>query len=64
MQQTGYLKVNGEKILVLVRAKKYSRQFKVRRSGRDGTRYKAEEEHLREYPQALRALRNGEVVEM
>ena len=64
MQTTGHLVINGNKILVLVRHKQYSRQFKRRYGGTDGNRFVDEEIHLIANSQKLTALLRGQVVEL
>jgi len=36
MQTIGHIIIRDEKILILIREKRYSRQLKIRRSGQDG----------------------------
>ena len=64
MQTTGYIIIRGEIIMVLVREKKHSRQFKLRKSGRPGRRFEDEEIYLKNNPEKLRDLLNGKVVEL
>ena len=64
IQTTGYVMVNGKKILVLVRQKKYTRTFKIRHSGKDGIHFNDEEYTFEKHPELMKALLNGEVVEL
>ena len=64
MQTTGHIIIDGQTILILVRGKKHSRQFKLRKSGRPGLRFEDEEIYLSDNPDKLRDLLNGEVVEL
>jgi len=64
MQTTGHIKINGETLLVLVRQKRFSRQLKLRKSGKPGTRFQEEEDWLREHPDDLARLLRGETVEI
>ncbi len=66
MQTTGYVIVNGRKILVLVRHKRHSRQMRMRQSGRDGTRFEDEERFLAlpENERMLQSLLQGKTVEL
>lgn len=62
MQTTGHLIINGQKVLVLVRAEKYGRALKIRKSGQDGNRFEDEEFYFLEYPNRLQELMDGKVI--
>ncbi len=64
MQTIGHLIIHGEKILILIREKKHSRQFKRRRVGSDGPRLEDEEIFLSEHPDHVAKLKAGEVIEL
>ena len=66
MQTTGYLIINGQKVLVLVRQKRYSRLLKLRKSGRDGQYFEDEERFLTmpENRHLLKQLLQGETIEV
>ena len=64
MQTTGHIIIDGQQILILVRGKKHSRQFKLRQSGKPGTRFTDEEIYLSDNPEKLEALLDGLVVEL
>jgi len=64
MQTIGHIIVKHRKILVLVRHKRYSRQFKLRNSGKDGNRFEEEEIHLSANPGCLNALLRGKAIEL
>lgn len=64
LQTLGYLLIDDKKILVLVRQKKYTRCFKLRKSGADGSRFEEEEIYLSKNRQKLYRLLNGEVIEL
>ena len=66
MQTTGYLIINGQKVLVLVRQKRYSRLLKLRKNGRDGQHFEAEEQFLTlpENRHLLEQLLRGETIEV
>ena len=64
MQTIGYLKIRGEKILVLVRQKRYSRLLYLRKSGSDGTYLEDESAFLESHPKKMWQLRRGQVVEL
>ncbi len=63
IQTTGHLLIDGQKILILVREKRYSRQLKIRLSGKDGNRFNDEEYYLQDNPSLLQDLLVGKVVE-
>ena len=66
MQTTGHLIIGGQKVLVLVRHKRYSRLLKIRKSGRDGQHFEAEEQFLTlpESQHLLEQLLRGETIEV
>lgn len=64
MQQTGYVIIDGEKIKVLVRDKKYSRLLKIRLSGRDGREMTDEQEYLKDYPSLVTLLKGGASIDL
>ena len=64
MQTTGHIIIDGQQILILVRGKKHSRQFKLRQSGKPGLHFTDEEIYLSDNPEKLQALRNGKVIEL
>ncbi len=64
MQTIGHIIIHGEKLLILIREKRHSRQFKIRRAGADGIHMTAEEEFLSESPDHVAALKAGEVIEL
>lgn len=63
-QTVGYIEINERKTLVLFRTQKYSRQLKLRQSGRDGIRLSDEEAYLRENPADYKQLLDGVVIEL
>lgn len=66
MQTTGYLIIGGQKVLILVRHKRYSRLLKIRKSGRDGQHFE-DEEHFLSLPEnrhLLEQLLRGETIEV
>ena len=63
MQQAGYIKIGDEKILVLVRHCRYGRQFKIRKSGKDGIFMEDESLYLKERPDLIRKLKAGNIIE-
>lgn len=64
MQTIGYLEIYEEKILVLVRQKKYTRQLKIRKSGQDGVFFEDESLYLQNNPEMLLRLKLGQVIEL
>jgi len=64
MQCTGHIIVNGEKILVLVRNRKYGREFKIRESGKDGQYFEEEGQALALpwWKSELKRLKAGETI--
>lgn len=64
MQTTGYIIIEDAKILVLCRHKQFSRQFKIRKSGKDGNHFNDEEAFLKTSPEQLRKLKKGMVIEL
>jgi hypothetical protein len=64
MQQTGYIEIDGERIKVLVRNKKYSRLLKIRSSGRDGREMTDEQEYLKDYPGLVTLLKAGASIDL
>ena len=64
MQFLGYFIMDGKKVLVLARVKKYSMRLKLRKSGKDGINLTDERDFLREEPTIYKRLLAGEVVEL
>lgn len=69
MQNTGYVIVNNEKILILERqphprSKNPRWSLKFRKSGKDGEFLKTHSEYLSEYPNLVQKLQKGEVITM
>ena len=64
MQTTGYLIINSEKILVLVRPTTYGRSFKIRKSGKDGARFDEEERYLKDHPILVDDLKRDFIVKL
>jgi len=70
MQTHGHVKVDGQKILVLVRKGRkidkfcYAVRLKRRTSGKDGAILTGESEYLNDNPDSLEALKNNETVEI
>jgi len=64
MQTTGYMIIGGEKVLVLCRQKRVTRQFKIRASGKDGNHFSDEECFFEDVPEELEHLRKGAVIEL
>ena len=64
MQTTGYVTIGDEKILVLCRQKRFSRQFKVRKSGKDGNQFTDESIALVNEPELLAKLKKGQAIEL
>jgi hypothetical protein len=72
MQSAGYMMINGEKVLVLMRpAGKgrgwktgawFGRSFKIRKSGGDGTHFSDDEVYLNEHPEIVEQLKAGKVI--
>ena len=62
MQTHGYLIVNKQKVLVLVRDKEYSRTLKLRLGGSDGTFFKDESYFLTENEMIFSQLLAGRVI--
>ena len=64
MQFTGYLHIDGQKVLVLVRSAKYGKRLKLRKSGADGKHMTDEEVALSmpDFAEQKRNLLNGEVI--
>lgn len=64
MQAAGYVVLDGEKILVLVRQKKFCRAIKRRYSGKDGRHFTDEELYLnmQENEHIKQKLLAGEVI--
>ncbi len=70
MQQTGYMILNGKKVLVLERCKKhnfpYHNLFKLRKSGKDGQHCTDEECFLNmpEHASLIEKLLSGETIDV
>ena len=62
MQQLGYVVVNGETILLLVRREKYGVALKLRASGVNGRHMEDEENGLNELPELVEQLKSGRVI--
>ena len=52
MQQAGYVEINGETILLLVREKRHSRLLLRRQTGQMGRHMDDEQDYLLEHPDA------------
>lgn len=57
MQNLGYLKIDGEKILVLYRPTTYGISVKIRKSGKEGQFLKDESEFLKYHPNLVKKLK-------
>ena len=65
MQTTGYLDVNNEITLVLVRQNKYSRSMKLRKSGKVGVFLEDESYSLEiDHPELMKKLKQGETISL
>ena len=64
MQTHGYLIVNNQKVLILVRAKKYSRALKLRLTGTDGTFFEEESYFISKNKEIFEKLLSGEVIDL
>ncbi|MBA7500886.1 hypothetical protein ES704_03648 [subsurface metagenome] len=64
MQTLGYIRINNENLLLLVRQKKYSRLLKIRNSGKLGNHFIDEENYLKENINDLTSLKNGNVIDL
>jgi len=66
MQQISYLMIEGKKILVLIRPKKYTRVLKLRFTGSDGKYFEGESIFLSlpENKKTLDKLLAGKVIEV
>ncbi|MBA7554162.1 hypothetical protein ES705_46774 [subsurface metagenome] len=64
MQTHGYVIVKNQKILVLVRNKKYSRALKLRYTGADGNFFEDESIFLSEDKKILARLLAGKVIDI
>ena len=64
MQTLGYLMVNNQKVLVLVRSKKYSRIFKLRLTGKDGDFFDEESYFMSKNKEFFEKLLSGKVVDL
>jgi len=62
MQQTGYVMVNDEKILVLIRVSRLYNYLKLRESGKDGVFMEDESNWLNERPDLVESLKDGNVI--
>lgn len=62
MQQTSFLVVRGEKILVLLRAAKTCHYLKLRSTGIDGNHLVDESIYLEENDNLLQDLKNGKTI--
>ncbi len=64
MQGTGYVVVEGQKILVLFRDSKTCRWLRIRKGGQDGSHLSDEEDYLnhRDGQKALARLKEGKTV--
>ena len=66
MQTIGFVKIDQEKILVLIRdGKSYnlSRHLKLRKTGKDGVFMVDESNYLNDNPEIVKRLKAGEVIE-
>lgn len=64
MQSIAYLKIDNQKILVLYRHKKTSRQLKKRESGNDGVYLEDESRYLESDRTLLSELKSGKPIEL
>lgn len=64
MQTHGYIIVENQKILVLVRNKKYSRVLKIRYTGVDGNFFEDESIYLSEDKKTFTRLLAGKVIDI
>jgi len=62
MQTTGYLAVDKQITLILVRQKKYGRALKIRKSGGLGTYFEDESIFLQDNPSLFKQLKDGNVI--
>lgn len=62
MQAHGYLMIDDQKILILVRNKKYSRALKLRLTGKDGFFFEDESYFLSKNKEISDRLLSGEVI--
>ena len=62
MQTRGYLIVNNQKVLILVRNKKYGRALKLRLTGTDGNFFEDESYFLSKNKEIFEKLLSGEVI--
>ena len=62
MQTHGYLIVNNQKVLILVRNKKYGRALKLRLTGSDGNCFEDESIFLSENKELFEKLLSGKVI--
>ena len=64
MQIHGHLIINNQKILVLVRHKKYGRALKIRLTGKDGNFFEDESYFLLKNKEVFDRLLSGEVIDI
>ena len=64
MQTIGYVILDNQKVLVLVRARKYGRSLKLRKTGKDGIHFSDEQVGLQADPELKAALLNNQVVNL
>lgn len=66
MQTTGYVQINGQKVLVLVRQGKHFRSLKIRKSGKEGSFFTDESDFLSlpENQNLANDLINGRVIKV
>jgi len=64
MQTHGYLIVNNQKVLILVRNKKYGRALKLRLTGTDGNFFEDESYFISKNKEVFEKLLSGEVVDI
>ncbi len=63
-QTTGYLKINGEKILVLCRINGWIRHFKMRKTGDNGVFFEDESYYLSDRPEVIKNLKLGKSIKI
>ena len=64
MQIHGYLIINNQKVLILVRNKKYGRALKLRLTGADGNFFEEESYFLSRNKDTFKRLSSGKVIDI